>query len=149
MLDLRHVFGVIAAGALAAACARSPSAPTPAPPAVYAPPPPDPAVSCSLTAFPAKDGLPSGTAYSGGLTAGTLTVGANGGRIHFSVLTDPFRGCPWTAESDDAWVSWDSPHLHQGMLGDGDLYFTVPASGGGTRRAELSLGGRFRLTIVQ
>ena len=108
---------------------------------------------CNLVASPAKDGLPPGAVYSGSapkFDSGTLTMSAAGGRVHFWVLTDPFMGCAWTAESDDSWVVWNSPRMHQIMGGDGDLVFTVPAKfSGGTRSAVVTLGGRYRLTIVQ
>lgn len=107
---------------------------------------------CNITATPAKDGLPAGAAYSGSRTShsGTLTVPSPGGRVHFWVLSDPFMGCAWTAESDDSWINWESPRLHQISTGDGDLVFTVPGTGSaGARRAVVTLGGRFRLTIIQ
>lgn len=105
---------------------------------------------CSMTASPATGGLPAGATYSGSRTAGTLTAGAQGGRVHFWVLTDPFMGCAWSAESSDTWIAWTSPRIHQVMSGDGDLVFTVPAkTGSDTRRAAVTLGGGFTLTIVQ
>jgi hypothetical protein len=70
--------------------------------------------------------------------------------VHFWVLSEPFIGCAWTAESDDSWIDWRSPRLHQINHGDGDLVFTVPQSASReARRAVVVLGGRFRLTIVQ
>ncbi|HET7698912.1 MAG TPA: BACON domain-containing protein [Vicinamibacterales bacterium] len=105
---------------------------------------------CQITASPAKDGLPPGATYSGTSSAGALTVSDAGGRVHLWVLSDPFMGCAWSAESGDTWIAWQSPRMHQIMRGDGDLVFNVPAkSGGGTRQAVVTLGGRFRLTVVQ
>ena len=107
---------------------------------------------CRIMAAAAKDGLPAGAAYSssGTFDAGTLEVTPLGGRVHFWVLSEPFMGCAWTAESDDSWINWQSPRLHQINHGDGDLVFTVPQSASReARRAVVVLGGRFRLTIVQ
>jgi hypothetical protein len=99
---------------------------------------------------PAPLGLPPGATYSGSLRdGGTVTLGPAGGRVHFFVLTDPFMGCAWSAESDDTWITWNSPRLHQVNQGDGDLVFTVPAkSWSETRRATVRLD-RWTLTIVQ
>ena len=105
---------------------------------------------CTITASPATGGLPSGASYSGASAAGTLSVSPSGGEVHFWVLSEPFMGCAWTAESADSWINWRSPRLHQISQGDGDLAFTVPAKATAeTRRAVITLGGRFVLTIVQ
>jgi hypothetical protein len=100
---------------------------------------------CNATPYPATNGLPAGAS----LANRTLTIGAAGGQVHLWVLTEPFSGCNWTAESSDRWISWESPRLHQMLGGDTDFFFTVPLNATGQQRqAVLTLDLR-PLTIVQ
>ena len=101
--------------------------------------------TCNVALGAPPEGAPGFSGYPGG----TVTVGADGGRFHLFVLTDPFMGCAWSVESNDSWLSVDSPQLHQVRGGDGDLYFTVPANPlPSSRRGVLNVGDRV-LTIVQ
>lgn len=100
---------------------------------------------CNATPYAATIGLPAGAV----LNNRRLTIGPDGGRVHLWILTEPYSGCAWTAESTDLWVRWKSPALHSVADGDADLYFTVPANTTGQqRRAVVSMDLR-PLTIVQ
>ncbi|HYT69472.1 MAG TPA: BACON domain-containing carbohydrate-binding protein [Vicinamibacterales bacterium] len=105
--------------------------------------------SCGNVASPATGGLPAGATFSGGVGGGSLTVGADGGRVHLWVLSEPFMGCAWTMESSDSWLSWESPRLHQVNSGDGDTFFTVPSNSSSSQRTASATIGGWPLTIVQ
>jgi hypothetical protein len=100
---------------------------------------------CNATPYVATGGLPAGAVLEGR----NLTVSGSGGRIHLSVLTEPYTGCAWSAESTDQWITWESPKLHELVGGDCDLYFTVAENKTGQqRRAVLTMDLR-PLTIIQ
>lgn len=105
--------------------------------------------SCFVVAAAATGGLPAGSTFSGGVQGGTLTVGADGGKVHLWVLTDPFMGCAWSIESTDQWISWDAPGLHQNRSGDGDSFFTVPANPSPSARTATATIGGWPLTVIQ
>jgi hypothetical protein len=69
--------------------------------------------------------------------------------VHLFLLTDPFRGCAWTAESSEGWILLDAPQARQMRFGDSDVYFTIPANTGSQSRHGTITVDLRQLTIVQ
>jgi Putative binding domain, N-terminal/Viral BACON domain len=103
--------------------------------------------ACNAAYYPPPEGLPTGATFANG----TLTLASAAyTHVHMQLLTDPFMGCAWTAQtSGDSWLALDFPRTSQIMGGDGDIYFTIPANPGTqSRRGTITIDLR-QLTIVQ
>ena len=78
-----------------------------------------------------------------------IDVPAAGGRLGVEVLVDLPFSCPWSARSEAAWVTVESPAFPSIARGDGGVVLIVASNGTGQQRSgRVQVGERY-LTVVQ
>jgi Putative binding domain, N-terminal/Viral BACON domain len=100
-----------------------------------APPTRGPTRSGELTIAGHRVTVTQGTGCSIGIAPTAQTVGADGGSGAISVTTD--AGCPWSAQSETAWISITSA---TSGTGPATVAFRVGASDGPSRTGALRIG---------